>query len=255
MISAIILTKNEEKNIFECLKSISWCDEIIVIDDSSTDKTLKIVKEFKHSNLTLFEHLLEHDFSKQRNFGLDKAKGDWILFIDADERVSETLRDEIKNLISNSDRTEKLNGFYIRRVDFIWGKDLRYGETGNIKLLRLARKDSGRWEGKVHEEWKIKGNVGELTNPLIHYPHQSISEFLKDINFYTGLRAQELYRRGERANFLSILIYPKMKFIQNYFLKLGILDGMEGLIFAITMSFHSFLVRGKLWSLWDKSRK
>lgn len=255
MISAVILTKDEEKNILDCLDSIAWCDQIIIINDNSKDKTLEIVKNFKHPNLQIFTHSLENDFSIQRNYGLEKAKGEWALFIDADERVSEKLKKEIIDLIADDDRSEQLNGYYLKRKDYMWGRELKHGETGNIKLLRLGKKNAGIWEGKVHEEWKVKGNVDELSNPLIHYPHQSVSEFLKDINFYTDLRAQELYSRGERANFLSILIYPKVKFIQNYFLKLGILDGMEGLIFAITMSFHSFLVRGKLWSLWDKSRK
>lgn len=137
----------------------------------------------------------------------------------------------------------------------MWGKELRHGETGNIKLLRLAKKDTGRWEGKVHEEWKVKGEIGTLKNGIEHYPHKTIAEFLKEINYYTDLRSKELYEKRVKANFFSIIIYPKVKFFQNYILKLGILDGMEGLIFAILMSFHSFMVRGKLWLLWDKKEK
>lgn len=249
-ITVVILTKSEKHNILECLKSVFWCDEIIVIDDNSSDKTLELVKEFKHKDLKVSTHPLENDFSKQRNFGLEKAKGEWVLFVDADERVSESLSSEIKN--QKSKAKNNFDGFYLKRTDYMWGKELKHGETGNIKLLRLAKKGSGVWEGKVHEEWKVKGDVGELKNYLVHYPHKSLEEFLKEINFYTDLRSQELYNRGERVNFLSIIIYPLGKFIQNYFIKLGILDGMEGLIFAITMSFHSFLVRGKLWTLWDK---
>lgn len=247
MISAVILTKNEEKNIVDCLESLSWCDEVIVIDDNSEDRTLEVSKKM---GAKVFTRNLGSDFSAQRNFGLSKARGDWVLFIDADERVPEALASEITNLklqISN-----KHNGFYIRRRDFMWGKELKHGETGNIELIRLAKKEIGRWDGKVHEEWRIEERIGKLKNEIIHYPHQSISEFLKEINFYTDLRAKELFGRGVRSNFISILVYPTAKFLNNYFFKLGILDGMQGLIFAIMMSFHSFLVRGKLWLLINK---
>lgn len=252
-ISAIVITKNEKENIYECLKSIFWCDEIIIVDDNSSDNTIKIVKEFKHQNLKFFSHPLGNNFSKQRNFGLEKATNEWILFVDADERISEALACEIKNEILNS--KNNFNGFFIKRRDYMWGKELRYGEVGSIKLLRLAKKNAGVWDGKVHEEWKIKGEIGELKNVIFHYPHKSMDEFLKEINFYTTLRAQELFEKGVKANFLSIIIYPKMKFIQNFFFRCGFLDGISGLIFAMTMSLHSFLVRGKLWSLWNKKEK
>jgi len=251
MISVIVLTKNEERNIVDCLESLSWCDEIIIVDDNSEDRTLEVAKKI---GAKVFTRNLDNDFSKQRNFGLEKANGDWVLFVDADERVSEALALEIKNLIRSTGSgqiSNKYNGFYIKRRDFMWGKELRYGETGSIWLMRLARKDSGRWIGKVHEEWKIEGKVGRLKNEIIHYPHQSISEFLKEINFYTDLRAKELFEKGLRSNFISILIYPFAKFLSNYFLKLGFLDSIQGLVFASMMSFHSFLVRGKLWYLWN----
>nr|MBI5455569.1 hypothetical protein [Candidatus Levybacteria bacterium] len=146
----------------------------------------------------------------------------------------------------------KYNGFYIKRLDVIWGKMLKHGETGNIKLLRLARKKAGVWYGKVHEQWQIDGKISELENSLIHYPHQTIDEFLKEINFYTSIRAKELYEAGVRGSLKDIIVYPKAKFILNYFIRLGFLDGIEGFIFAIFMSFHSFLVRGKLWLLWKQ---
>ncbi|MBI2031142.1 MAG: glycosyltransferase family 2 protein [Candidatus Levybacteria bacterium] len=255
MISVVILTKNEEKNIEDCLQNLQWCDEIIVIDDYSEDQTLEIIQNSKFkiqnysSKIKTYQRYLDGDFSAQRNFGLEKATGDWILFVDADERVSEALASEISNIkyqISN------INGFYIRRRDFMWGKELEYGETANIKLLRLARKEKGEWQGKVHEIWNVKGKVGELKNSLLHYPHPTISDFLKEINFYSDIRAKELYDRGVKSNFFSIVLYAKMKFIINYFLKLGIFDGIEGLITALMMSFHSFLARSKLWLLWQK---
>ena len=134
----------------------------------------------------------------------------------------------------------------------MWEKELRHGETANVKFLRLAKRNAGQWEGFVHEEWQVKGQIGQLKNPLLHYPHQTIKEFLADINFYTTLRAEELYQRGIKTRFWQIILYPKAKFMRNYFLKLGFLDGIRGFLIAMMMSFHSFFVRGKLWMLWQK---
>lgn len=246
MISVVILSKNEEENIKRCLESVKWCDEIILIDDNSSDRTLEIAKKYK---TTIYSHPLNNDFSTQRNFGLSKATNEWILFVDSDEVISDPLAYEISNatgLVKDQD-FNNFNGFYIRRSDFIWGKQLKHGETGNAMLLRLAKRGSGLWAGKAHEVWKIRGRVGKLINPLLHFPHKTMEEFLKEINFYTDIRAEELKSKNVRAHFWSILSYPLGKFLVNFFFKRGFLDGIHGLIFAILMSFHSFLVRGKLW--------
>jgi glycosyltransferase involved in cell wall biosynthesis len=247
MVSAIVLTKNEEKNIEDCLDTLSWCDEVIVIDDNSIDKTVALAKK---KSAQVFIYPLKNNFSQQRNFGLEKAKGDWVLFVDADERVSSALWYEIMEYTNNA--INNYSGFYLKRIDSMWGKFLRYGETGNITLLRLAKKDAGKWEGKVHEKWQIKGNTVVLHNVLSHYPHQTIKDFLKEINYYTDLRAAELFDNKVKVRWSSIIFYPKAKFILNYFLRLGFLDGLPGLVFALMMSFHSFLVRAKLWLLWQK---
>lgn len=251
MLSAVVLTKNEKENIKDCLVSLSFCGEIIVIDDESSDKTAEIAEKY---GAKVFSRALNGNFSSQRNFGLEKTSGDWVLFVDADERVTPALQKEILKLISSQILLEQnLCGFYIRRVDFLWGRELKHGETGNTKILRLAKRNSGQWQGKVHETWKIKGRTSELTNPLLHYPHKTIKEFLEDINFYTDLRARELYMTDIQVYLPSIIFYPLGKFLVNYFLKRGFQDGMPGLILAMMMSFHSFLVRGKLWLLWQKN--
>lgn len=249
MISAIILTKNEEKNIKDCLESLSWCDEKIVIDDESEDNTRDIAQK---TGAKVFTHRLSN-FSDQRNFGLEKAKGDWVFFVDADERISQNLWYEIMQLVN--DPIENLDGFYLKRIDILWGKELKYGESGTIKLLRLARKDSGKWTGLVHEKWNISGKTKCLDNPLYHYPHQTIEVFLKEINRYTELRAMELYKQNIKTNWMQIFFYPAAKFFTNFFIKRGFLDGIQGMVAALMMSFHSFLVRGKLWLLWQKERK
>jgi glycosyltransferase involved in cell wall biosynthesis len=249
MISAIILTKNEEKNIEACLDSVSWCDEKIVIDDRSVDKTVELAKK---KGAKIFTRSMYNNFSDQRNYGLEKAKGDWILFVDADERVSSALWYEIMQHTSES--IEDLTGFYIKRQDTMWGKVLKHGETGNITLLRLAKKSTEKWEGRVHEKWNVRGKTEVLKNHLDHFPHQTVAEFLREINFYTDLRAEELFEKKATSNWAAIISYPKGKFFVNYILKAGFLDGLEGFVFALMMSLHSFLVRGKLWLLWQKNK-
>jgi glycosyltransferase involved in cell wall biosynthesis len=244
-ISAVVLTKNEEANIKKCIECVSWCDEILVVDDFSEDKTAEVSEKF---GARVLKRKLNDDFSSQRNFGLENCTGDWVLFVDADEVISEELKNEILRNTNNSD----FDGFLIKRSDYVWKKKINYGESGNIYLLRLARKDAGRWYGKIHERWTVDGKIGKLNNFIFHFPHPTINEFLKEINFYTDVRAKELFTEGIKSNFFSIILYPKTKFFQNYFLKLGVLDGIPGLVLAITMSLHSFLVRGKLWLLWNK---
>ncbi|HSX40331.1 MAG TPA: glycosyltransferase family 2 protein [Candidatus Saccharimonadales bacterium] len=250
-ITGIVLVKNEETLIQKCLDNLLFCDQLIIIDDNSTDKSREILETWaKKENVQIFKRKLNDDFSAQRNFGLEKVKGEWVLFVDADEIVSAKLADEIKTKVQYV--SEQITGFYIKRRDFLWGKELKYGETGNMQLLRLARKGSGEWKGKVHERWEIKGKTNMLENALYHYPHQTITQFLHEINYYTTLRSRELYEKKVKAYWFNVIIYPKAKFALNYFIKRGFLDGLEGLVLAMLMSFHSFLVRAKLWLLWQK---
>lgn len=252
LLSAIVLTKNEEKNIEECLKSVKWCDEILVIDDNSTDKTVEFAKK---AGAKVFSHPLNCDFSQQRNFSLQKAIGKWVLFVDADEQVSSSLRDEIQNSIKQPmvGKQSVIDGFYFKREDKMHGKILKHGETSKVRLLRLGKRGAGEWTRPVHETWNIKGKTKELKAPLIHNPHPGISEFLEEINFYSTIRAKELYESKKKTNLFEIIFYPVGKFLKNYFISLGILDGLSGLIVAILMSFHSFLVRAKLYLIWKKS--
>ncbi len=250
MISAIILTKNEEQNIIDCIETILFCDEIVVVDDNSEDRTVDLIKQLKNPKITVVTHPLENNFATQRNFALTQVKNPWVLFVDADERVSHALQYEILNHIHSSLALHV--GYFIKRIDTMWGKKLLYGEAGNAKFLRLGKKDAGKWKGAVHERWVVNGKTESLKHPLMHYPHQTLTEFLTEINIYTTIRAQELYKKGKKSYWWSIILYTKAKFFMNYFLKLGFRDGIQGFLMAMLMSFHSFLVRGKLWLLWQK---
>lgn len=243
MLTGIVLTHNEEKNIARCLESLKFCDTLLVVDDNSTDKTVRLAKKL---GATVVNHPLDSDYAAQRNWAISQAKTPWILFIDADEVVSVKLGEEITSAIKKIE----YKGWLIPRVDYMWGKKLSHGDVGGVRLLRLARRGAGEWQGAVHETWAIEGNIGALKHPIFHYPHPTLVEFLQEINRYSGIRARELYASGQRVNLFQIIFYPIGKFLDLWILKLGFADGTPGFIHAMTMAFYSFLVRGKLWLLW-----
>ena len=215
-VSVVILTKNEEDNILDCLETLKEFDEVVVLDDYSEDRTEEVVKKINLPFVKYFKRHLDNDFSAQRNYAFTKVKNDWVLFIDGDERVSAQLAKNISELTESN-----INGFYIRRRDVMWGKELKHGETGNIRFLRLGRKDKGKWYGKVHEVWKVSGETDRLKGDIIHYPHPTIRKFLSEISYYSTLRARELFENKQKVNFFDIVAYPKGKFALNYILKLG----------------------------------
>lgn len=244
MISAVVLTHNSEKTLGNTLRSLQFSDEIIVVDDDSTDKTLDIARTYKTA---VCKRSLKDDFAVQRNYGLEKASGEWVLFIDADEVVPPELSREIQRVTSASD--SKISGYFISRQDYFGGRGLQYGETSTVFLLRLAKKHAGVWIEPVHEIWQVRGETAKLIHPIHHLPHSDVAQFLSKINRYSSIRARFLYAQGKRCSFFQIIMYPTAKFFINYIVKLGFLDGMQGLIMAVMMSFHSFLVRAKLWTL------
>lgn len=246
-ITAVILTKNEEKDLKRVLNSVYWCNEILVIDDNSTDDTVKIAKEF---NARVLTHALEKDFSQQRNFALQNASTKWVLFVDADEVVSKELQEEIKERI----QTDSVKGFYLKRRDTWMGKEMRYGEGGSNYLLRLARKGSGTWARRVHEVWDVNGKVEKLHGVLFHYPHPLVSDFINHINFHSTIHSEENFKEGKKSDLVKIMIYPPGKFIYNFFAKGAVLDGYRGFVYSLLMSFHSFLAWSKLWFIQKRQK-
>jgi glycosyltransferase involved in cell wall biosynthesis len=261
-LSVVILTKNEEKNIIRCLNSLNFCRQVVIVDDYSEDKTVELIEYKKYPfEINIFKRKLDNDFAAARNFGMEKAGGEWILFIDADEEVTKELADEIKETVDQNN--SEFVAYYIKRRDFFWGRELRFGETKKVRnngIIRLVKRNSGRWFGKVHEEFKVQSShakrdsasrekfkVGIFKNYLNHYPHQKIDSFLRKINFYSTLRAKELFKQGKKFSLLELIFYPSFKFILTYFTYLGFLDGSAGFVYSFMMSFHSFLVRAKLF--------
>ncbi len=243
MISAVVLTKNEERNIEQCLKMLRFCDEVVVVDDGSTDSTREIAQNF---GAKVFSRDIKMDFSDQSNFGMEKARGEWILFVDADEGVSEKLGEEIKEVTSVFG---DFVGYFMKRRDFIWGRWLEHGESGNRKVLRLIKKGSGKWRRRVHQYFEIKGSTSELVNPLLHYPHPTVTSFVDSVNRWSTWHALANKEEGKKASLSKICFWPLGHFLKNYFVGLGFLDGIQGFLFAFLMGFHSFLAWGKLWIL------
>lgn len=244
-ITAVVLTHNDEVNIVDCLDSLNFVDEILVIDDDSDDRTVELAAQYTRN---IKKHSLNGNFASQRNYAFNYVHSHWILFIDSDEIVSKKLADEIQRKI----QTPGVDGFYMKRIDYMWGKPMLHGEAGSVKLLRLARKDTGKWRGKIHEVWIVQGETNEMINPLIHMPHQSVREFISEVDTYSTLRADELKEEGKKTSVFEVICYPIGKFFLNYLLKQGYKDGVPGFIYAMIMSFHSFLVRGKLYQIQKK---
>ena len=203
------------------------------------------------------------DFAAARNGELAKAKtparsasstadagGDWVLFLDADETLSPELEAEIASILNLEPSI--YSAYSIPRLDTFLGRELRHGEPGHTRLVRLARKDFGHWVRPVHEVWQGHGRVGQLQNPLLHRSHPTISAFLDKINRYSTLEAEYRHSQGIKSSLFKIALYPIAKFKWNYLFKLGFLDGVPGTIMAIMMSFHSYLTWTKLYLLWHK---
>mgnify|MGYP003972889417 CR=1 FL=1 len=237
-LTAIILNHLPRKIIEPTLKSISFADKIIIIHDSNSPyDSPKSTKSVEVITKPL------SSFATQRNFAIGKAKTDWVLFVDSDEIISSSLRLEIKKTIKRDD----YQGYYLPRQDIILGQTLKYGETGSIKLLRLAKKSAGKFSRSVHETWNIKGRVGELTSPILHLKKEFTNPFLGKISQYGLLDSKELVSENKPFSFFRFLFFPIGKFINNYIMRRGLLDGLLGLFHAYMMSVQSLSVRVFQW--------
>lgn len=245
-ITAVVLARNAAQSLPACLKSLAWCDERIVMDDNSTDATREIARE---AGALVHTRALNDNFAAQRNAAVDLARNDWILFIDSDEIVSPKLKQEIQNIVFS----EHVTRARVRRRDHFLGAALTHGEVAAAAqkgICRLVKRGSGSWKGAVHETWHPhRGDEAFLEGYIEHYPHPSVTEFLREVNRYSSIRAMELYTANTPFRMWDPILYPVGKFIYTYFVKMGFRDGAEGFIYSFIMAFHSFLVRAKLFQL------
>jgi len=240
-LSALVITKNEAENIRECLASLQWVDEIIVVDAESTDGTAALAREFTGR---IFVRRWE-GFSAAKNFALSQCAGDWILWIDADERVTPELRDEI---IATLKKAPVVNGFELPRLANFLGKWIRHGGWYPGYVLRLFRREAGRFNDRpVHEGVQVDGKMGRLKNHLLHYTDPNLQHYFEKFNRYTSLAAEELHHHGRRFHLWDLLLRPLWFFFRMYVFRAGFLDGMHGFILAMLSAAYVCTKYAKLW--------
>ncbi len=240
-ISATVITRNERQNIEEALASLRWADEIVVVDSGSTDGTLEICRRFTDKVF----HRDWTGFVDQKNFAVEQATHDWIFSLDADERPSPELQRETEAL-----RRAGFNhaGYRIPRVAFFMGRWIRHGDWYPDYQLRLFDRRRARWQGgRVHESVRIEGEPGRMRGEIHHYTYRSLSDYLKRLETYSALAAEDYRQRGKRSSGFKIIANPIATFTRAYFLKRGFLDGIPGLMVAGMGAISVFFKYAKLY--------
>lgn len=241
-LSVIVITKNEEPNVRECLESAKWADEIIVVDAGSTDKTVQIARKFTRN---VFVRPWE-GFGRAKNFALNHCSGDWILWLDADERVAPGLATEIRNVISSGD--QPFQGYSVPRKAFFLGKWIRHCGWYPGRVVRLFRKGAGSFTThSVHERLTLRGKEGKLKTDLLHFTDPSLFHYFEKFNRYTSLAADDRTDHGWRPGAGDLLLRPLWTFFRMYVFKLGFLDGVHGFILCSNSAFYVFTKYAKSW--------
>ena len=227
-LSACIITFNEAERIEACLRSVSFCDETIVVDAHSTDDTRERAR-------ALGAAVIERDwpgYRSQKEFAVASARFEWVLCLDADERVSEPLREQIERLRSGG--FAGFAGWSIPRCTDYFGKFLRHGNAYPDRLVRLFDRRRGGWVGReIHENTRVTGRVGRLHGELLHYSYRSLADHEARMERYAALMARALHESGRRGTLAQVLVNPAWRFVRGYLLRLGFLDGWRGLAFAL----------------------
>lgn len=235
-ISVVIITLNEEDRLEDALKSCeALSDEIVVVDSFSTDKTLEIAERYR---ARVFQHAFI-DYGNQKNIALEKARHEWVLNLDADERVSGTLREEILRLR----KLEQVpaDGFLINRRTCYLGRWIRHSGWYPDRKLRLFKKDLSRWKGRIHESLEHTGKTGRLKGDILHFTYRHMDDHVERINRYSRMQAQDIAESGIKFLWLRALLLPPVTFLRFYIWKMGFLDGFPGLVIALVSSWGTAL--------------
>ena len=244
-ISALVITKNEERNIVKCLSTLSWVDELIVVDAQSTDGTVTLAKDFTSK---VFVKPWS-GFGPQKNFGIQQAQGAWILIVDADERVTSELRDEIKQCLCSS-LPPDVKGFRISRKNYFYGYWLRYGGTYPDFQLRLFLKTAGRYNDTlIHENLILEGALKDLEGSLEHHSTPTIAHHIRKMKQYTSLAAREKLKSISKVTYYNLLGNHVGTFVKTLILRGGWRDGLPGLIFAMFAALHTFVKYVKAYEI------
>lgn len=247
-ISACVICFNEEQKIARCLESLRWCDEIVVLDSFSTDRSVEICRRFT-------DRVHQHEwlgYVAQRNLVRDLSVHPWVLFLDSDEEVSHALRSEILREFENG--TGKYVGYEFPRQVYYLGKWIRHGEWYPDVKLRLFKKDCGRTEGvEPHDKVVVHGPVKRLENALWHYTYDSIGDHMETLNRFSGIMSRQLYVQNRRFRWTDVVLRPMLRFLKGYVLKGGFLDGAHGLVVAVLSSYGVFAKYAKMWEMKKRS--
>ncbi len=241
-LTAIIPTGNEEHNIEAVLKSVAFADEVMVVDSYSTDRTVELAKKYTEF---IIQREYEHSAS-QKNWAIPQANNDWILLVDADERVTPELQEEIKRILANPDK----DAYWIYRKNYLMGKRLRYSGWQGDKVIRLFRKSKCRYEDKnVHSEVIVDGKTGFLKHKLEHHTYKDLTHYLAKSDRYSTWGAYDRLSRIKKVTAWHLFFKPMIGFFKKYIIKLGILDGKIGLIVSCQYASYMFIRALKLWRL------
>ncbi len=242
-LTVTVITRNESAHISAVLRSVAWADEIIVVDSHSTDDTVAIARQ----HATRVELRDWPGYSAQKNYAAELAANDWILSLDADERVTPELGAEIRELL---EREPPARGYRVPRVTWYLGRWIRSTDWYPDYQLRLYDRRAGRWNGRrVHESVDLQGQPGLLRHDLQHYAYRDLSHHLSTIDRYTTLAAEQWLAEGRRTNAFEAAIHPPLAFLRNYILRRGLTDGGPGLLVSALNSYYVFLKLAKLWEL------
>jgi len=241
-LSAIIITKDEAQNITGCLGALKFANETIVVDTGSSDNTIDLARA---GGADVYQTDWQ-GFGHGKSFALKKATGEWVLSVDADEIITDDLAKEIKSAIEK----DNYNGFEIpRRTNFL-GKWIRHSGWYPDYVLRLFKKESGHFtDSTVHEKVIVDGPIGKLKNPLLHYSYPDMNRYLRKLETYTDLASKQMYEKGKRFSFASLLFKPAGTFCRHFIFRAGFLDGIEGFMIACLSSYGKFIRLIKLRQL------
>jgi len=240
-LSVAIITKDEERNIAGCLSSVSFADDIVVVDSGSTDKTVKIAEKL---GARVFTEPWK-GYGAQKNSAIEKCRHAWVLIIDADERVPEESVPAIVKAIGE----DRAQAYSFKRKNYLHGKWMRHSGYWPDSQIRLVDKGRGAFRAAIHERWETDGSVSELDACIDHYGFSGYSDMLKTLNDYSTISAREMHASGRRAGPLSPIVHGVGMFIKIYLIKKGFLDGMDGLVTALTKAGGAFFKYAKLIEL------
>lgn len=244
-LGAVLIAKNEERNLGPCLESLRFCDETVVVDSGSADRTREIARQ---AGVKFFENEFR-DFASQKNFAISKAGAEWLLLIDADERVTPELAAEVRKAVASGSH----DGYWVRRENVIFGRRLRHGAHRGDWQLRVVRRRKAAFEGVIHERVRTEGRWGRLKQPLRHLSTPSVSSYMGKLNQYTSLEAQALASRGVRPGRRSMLLRPIAVYGRRAFWEAAFLDGFEGMLFAFLSAYYEFIRLAKCWERREKA--